>query len=307
MRDEAFLQPGDRVRLVSPSSAPDREAVARFSAILEGWGLAVDVGPHAFDRLAFLAGTDEHRAADLNDALRDPATRAVFTTRGGKGAYRIADRLDFDAARRDPKPLVGFSDATVLQLALWKHARAPSVHGPDASWAASHASPTSVESLRAALMEAGPVVLHADPRAETAALTTRGQAAGVLLGGNLDLIATAAGWALPSFADAILLLEDVDRWLGHLDRVLTMLVNGSHLRGVRGVAVGHFTRCLSAGEWSYLDVLRDRLGRLGVPILGGLPVGHDPDARAVPLGAAATLDTAGGTLTITRNYVFARP
>ena len=298
MPAHALLQPGDRVRLVSPSSAPDREAVLQFAAVLERWGLAVDIGRHAFDKLAYLAGPDEHRASDLNDALRDPAIRAVFTTRGGKGAYRIADRIDVAAVRHDPKPLVGFSDATVLHLALWRHAQAPGVHGPDACWAASQASPASVDALRQALMTAGPIRLQTDPRAETATLTTRGQATGVLLGGNLDLIATAAGWALPSLEGAILLLEDIDKWLGHLDRVLTMLVNAGHLRGVRGIAVGHFTRCMSAGAWTYLDVLRDRLGRLGVPILGGLPLGHDAHARTARLGVTATLDAAAGTLTI---------
>ena len=77
-----------------------------------------------------------------------------------------------------------------------------------------------------------------------------------------------------------------------------MLLNAGHLRGLRGVAVGHFTRCMSPGPWTYLDVLRDRLGRLGVPILGGLPLGHDAHARTARLGVAATLDAAAGTLTV---------
>ena len=162
----------------------------------------------------------------------------------------------------------------------------------------SQASAESVEALRAALMTAAPIVLRSDPRAETAALTTGGEAVGVLMGGNLDMLATAAGWALPGLADTILLIEAIDKWLGHIDRALTMLLNGGHLRGVRGVAVGHFTRCMSRGEWTYLDVLRDRLGRLGVPILGGLPIGHERDARTVPLGAVATLDATAGTLAI---------
>jgi muramoyltetrapeptide carboxypeptidase len=95
--------------------------------------------------------------------------------------------------------------------------------------------------------------------------------------------------------------EAIDKWLGHIDRVFTMLLNGGHLAGVRGVAIGHFTRCMSHGEWTYLDVLRDRLGRLGVPILGGLPFGHDPHAYTIPFGAMATLDTTTHRLTIAGN------
>jgi muramoyltetrapeptide carboxypeptidase len=89
----------------------------------------VTVGKHAFDELGYLAGTDEDRLADVNDVLRDPDTTAIIATRGGKGAYRIADQLDFAAAARHPKLLVGFSEITILQLALWKHCRLPGVHG----------------------------------------------------------------------------------------------------------------------------------------------------------------------------------
>ena len=73
---------------------------------------------------------------------------------------------------------------------------------------------------------------------------------------------------------------------------ISALVDGGHLRGVRGVAVGHFTSC---GR-GYLDVLRDRLGALGVPVLGGLPVGHERDARSLVLGAEVTLDADAGVL-----------
>ena len=294
------LHAGDRVRFVSPSSSPDRTSVARFARIVEGWGLHVEIGTHAFDKLGFLAGTDDHRAADLNDALNDSGVRAIFATRGGKGAYRIAAMIDFDAARRDPKPIVGFSDTTILHLALWKHCAVGGVHGPDASWASDQASAESIAALRKVVMTTEPIVLHSDSRMETAELTTQGTATGVLIGGNLDLIATAAGWSLPPLDGAILFIEDIDKWLGHMDRTLTMLVNAGHLRGVRGVAVGHFTRCMSKGEWTYLDVLRDRLSLLDVPILGGLPIGHDADARTVPIGGLATLDATAKTLTVGR-------
>src|SRR5947207_14693291 len=87
-----LLRPGDRVRLISPASPPDPASVARFVKVVEGWGLEVDLGKHVFERLAFLAGTDEHRAADLNEALRYPAIRGIFTTRGGWVADRIGDK-----------------------------------------------------------------------------------------------------------------------------------------------------------------------------------------------------------------------
>src|SRR5690348_11263795 len=104
MTEDTMLKPprlrqGDRVRFVSPASPPNREDVTCGARMLEGWGLRVEFGAHTFDRWGhFLAGSDEDRLADINDALRDPGVRAIFTTRGGKGAYRIAHALDFAAA-----------------------------------------------------------------------------------------------------------------------------------------------------------------------------------------------------------------
>ena len=125
----APLRPGDLIRFVSPASTPARDDVEASADLLRSMGNAVDFGPNAFNKLNYLAGTDDERLADLNDALRDPKVRAIFATKGGKGSYRIAERLDFDAARRDPKFLVGFSDITALHLVLLRHGAGGGVHG----------------------------------------------------------------------------------------------------------------------------------------------------------------------------------
>src|SRR5690349_12889971 len=91
------LQRGDKVRFISPASMPDRDAVLRRAATLERWGFAVEYGEHAVAKEGPFAGSDEQRAADLNAALRDPSVRAIFATRGGRGCYRIADRLEIAA------------------------------------------------------------------------------------------------------------------------------------------------------------------------------------------------------------------
>src|SRR5262249_46363076 len=162
---------------------------------------------NAFRVEDYLAGTDEERLADLNAALRDPEVRAIFATRGGKGAYRIADRLDFDAARRDPKFLVGFSDITILHLSLWTHCRLVGIHGALlADGGEADVAAETESSLRRALMTSEGAVLIARCEEPTAALTTAGTATGRLIGGNLDMVATAAGWALPDLDGAILLL-----------------------------------------------------------------------------------------------------
>jgi muramoyltetrapeptide carboxypeptidase len=295
------LRAGDKVKFVSPASTPSREDVRRGAEILTAWGLRVELGRHVFDTNGhYLAGRDEDRLADVNDALRDPGIRAVFATAGGKGAYRIADGLDFDAARGDPKPLIGFSDITILHLARWHRCRLAGFHGPHVGWSDEYYGGVAAEHLRRALMEPAPITIYQDSRELTAKIVIDGAATGTLLGGNLDMIGTAVGWACPSFAGAILFIEDVDKHIGQIDRTLTQLLKSGCLNGVRGVAVGQFIRSAEEkpGKWSVVDVLQDRLAPLGVPVLGGLPIGHGPYPFTVPLGTVATLDTTTRTLTI---------
>ena len=102
----APLQPGDKIRFVSPASTPNRDDVEASAELLERWGFRVDFGANAFRELNYLAGTDEERLFDLNSALRDPDVRAIFATRGGKGSYRIADNASILAVRGRDKTTV---------------------------------------------------------------------------------------------------------------------------------------------------------------------------------------------------------
>jgi muramoyltetrapeptide carboxypeptidase len=191
---------------------------------------------------------------------------------------------------------------SVLHLALLEKCGLVGLHG--APWNAEEFGAASAESFVRAVTTTSPVVVAARPDEPTHALTTAGTATGRLIGGNQDLLATAAGWALPDLAGAILLLEAHNLRLGHIDRQLTMLLNTGVLRGVAGVAVGQYTDCGAGADpttsvaCTEIDVLRDRLGRLGVPILGGLPIGHGAGPIAVPIGTRATLDAGAGTLTV---------
>jgi muramoyltetrapeptide carboxypeptidase len=294
------LRPGDRVRLVSTSSAPSRSWLDESVEVLTSWGLRPEVGAHALDEHGFLAGTDEDRLADLHDALRDSGVRAIIATRGGAGAYRIADRIDVEAVRADPKPIVGFSDITNVHLAVWRGARLATVHG-------CLAGPRAQAAVRYLLMASEPLTISRDPVAISAVVEVRGRAEGPLVGGNLRELAGWVGNGL-DLSGAILLLEDLrHRGIGQVDRNLTQLLRSGALDEVAGVALGSFEgfRGYVDAGWTVADVLRDRLCGLGVPVLGGLELGHDlvgpdgePDQDAVALGAPARLDASTGSLTV---------
>ncbi|MBZ9605785.1 S66 peptidase family protein [Phyllobacterium chamaecytisi] len=295
------LKPGDKVRFVSPASTPDRDDVFQRARKLECWGLRVDYGQHAFKKWSYLAGTDEERVADFNAALRDPEVRAIFATRGGKGSYRIADRLDFEAVRRDPKFLIGFSDITILHLNLWKKCGLVGIHGALINGHHGRESEEIMYALRAALMTSQTITIRARQEENTFALTTQGSARGRLIGGNLSMVSTAAGWALPKLQGAILLLEAVNMYVGEVDRQLTMLRNAGHLDGLAGVALGQFTDFKpSSDNFTIIDLLREHLEPLGVPILGGLPLGHGSNPVTAIVGAVAHLDTLTQELLLTR-------
>jgi muramoyltetrapeptide carboxypeptidase len=290
------LQPGDLVRLVSPASYPDDAGVLYATAILAGWGLRVDVADHTLDQWGYMAGHDDDRLADLHAAYRDPEVRALIATRGGAGAYRLLDGLDADLVRADPKPLVGFSDITYLHLSLWARCGVPGIHG-------GLGGPRATASVRHLLMTGEPMAVHRDDATYGAELSTGSSVSGVLMGGNLTALATMVGAGLPSLDGAILLVEHerpAGLGLAIVDRQVTQLLRSGALRGVRGVALGRFPGYdgYSDRGWTLYDVLADRLGALGVPVLGGLELGHGHDPLAVPLGVPAHLDPRAGVLTV---------
>lgn len=265
------LKPGDRIRFLSPASTPDRaDALARAQA-LRDLGFEVDFGQHAFAKYGPFAGTDAQRLEDLNRALRDPDVRAIFTTRGGKGSYRIADQLDFDAVRRDPKPLVGFSDITALHLSLFRQCRLVGMHGNLFGDGQGGVDRDNCGMLMRILSEHGSLTYRSRPEEPTSALTTGGVAEGPLLGGNLDMIATCAGWALPDLDGALLLTEAVECQPGRLDRAFTLLRKGGHLKGLAGI-VGQFTTTEPSQMPRILDIVGENLASIGVPVIGGFPL-----------------------------------
>lgn len=291
------LRPGDRVAVTSPAGPVRPERLEAGLAVLTSWGLDVRLMPnvrHRHEHFSYLSSSDAERAADFMRAWCDPSVAAVFCARGGYGAQRIADLLDWDAvAAAGAKVLVGFSDVTALHQAFAARLGASTVHGPVVTSLGTAEEPAR-EQLRRVLLEPEPgLSLTAEPVEPLVS----GRARGVLVGGNVALLASCLGTAdsRPA-AQSIAVLEDIGEQLYRLDRMLTQLLRAGWFHRVGGIALGRFTDC---GEPSSVRrLLEDRLGPLGVPMLWGLPFGHDDGNLAFPFGVPAELDADAGTLTL---------
>jgi muramoyltetrapeptide carboxypeptidase len=293
MQLPAPLRPGDAVRIVAPAGVFDQEKLLAGVACLSAAGLVPRYDDGIFAKARYLAGDDARRTEELRRALVDPEIKAVWTARGGFGATRIVTSFDPSRLMPTPRWLVGFSDTTALH-ALLARAGIASMHGPNVT-----TLPTWSEAARNETF-----ALLARPAKTTYQGSLRvpgARASGTLLGGNLTVLAAMVGTAaLPSFAGAIVLLEDVGERPYRLDRSLTQLVQAGAFAGARGFVIGQLTGCEEAvgNEWTALEVITDVLAPLGLPVLGGLPFGHEASARAVLLGVAAELDARAGTLVV---------
>lgn len=286
------LKSGDELHVIAPSGALRELAVLQTSLTLwEDQGYRIKLTPGFDDRWGYLAGTDEHRRQQLFTAWQDPACRGILCARGGFGGTRLLESWQWPPGA--PKWLIGFSDITSLLWSLGKQG-VSGIHGPllttlgpepDWSrqrlfdWVAGRAlPPLSGQSWRA------------------------GRVTGPLLPANLTVATHLLGTAHePDFREAILALEDVTEAPYRLDRMLTHWRMLGKLSQLGGIALGRFSRCdppNNVPSFTVEEVLRDRLGDLGIPIVAALPFGHDGVNAALPVGVAATLDGDAGTLKV---------
>ena len=301
------LQAGSVIGLVAPASPiPSAEVLKRGQTVLEEMGFRVKMGRHVQGRRHYLAGQDSDRAEDLNAMFADPEVEAVFCARGGYGAARLLDRLDFAALQAHPKVLLGYSDITALHLAVYRRIGLVSFYGPmvTTEMARTFRQETRRRLLDALMNTRPPEPISTVQRNSPPMIIRPGAVQGRLVGGCLSVLVTLLGSDyMPSLDGAVLFLEDLDEEPYRLDRYLTQLRLCGALSRVSGVAVGQLVNCEPRQDRAdyirthgSLDVLRDRLGDLGVPVLAGLGFGHGRHQATLPQGVMVRLEADAGRL-----------
>lgn len=286
---------GSKVGIVSPSCALDSPAQIRDGLRwLESCGYRVVLGKYVYDRFNHMAGTPEQRAEDLMRFFKDPEIKAVFASCGGYGAQYVLPLLDYDVIRKNPKPLIGFSDITALQAGIYAQTGNISYAGIllKYDFAGGNIHPYTAQSLLQTLdgtvdKIAGGVTVNP------------GYAEGRLIGTNLCVLQLLAGTTFyPDLNNTVLLLEDVDDKSYRFERMLLQLRQQPGFAGVQAVIFGQFSDVyLNHPDDKDLNHIIDEFAAaVKIPIIKNFPFGHVRARKTVPIGARVAVDAGKPTL-----------
>ena len=286
------LQPGDLLAVIAPASPVDPDLFATGAAILETWGFRLSYGLEIFSPRPYQPAADLEAWQFFRRALIDPDVRGVICARGGYGTLRLLEHLDYSLLAAQPKYLVGFSDITNLVCLFSQRAGLVTFHGPTVAHLGELTPPAREQFYRMLTAPTADLVCHQDLQA-----LSPGVARGPLIGGNLTTLCSLLGtpYALP-LAGQVLFVEDHNEAPYRLDRLLQQLRLSGSLTGLKAMILGSFTCC---GEiqpvWDIFAALGESLD---IPVLAGLPAGHQPDNFTLPLGAEVEVDAVNRTISL---------
>jgi muramoyltetrapeptide carboxypeptidase len=287
----AYLKPGDKVALISPSYYCSMETAFRAADTLRSWGYEPVIGPNVGKKyLEHYAGTVEERLADLHWALKDPDIKAILCLRGGYSTLHLVEGLPLKELAASPKWLIGYSDITTL-LSMEACAGVMSIHGVmgcNITGSGSIHGEQSRMLLRDLLK--GQVPRYELPAHKENIL---GRASGTLVGGNLATFAPLLGTQADAIGktDIILFVEEVEETYHNIDRLFNMLKMSGVLAHCKGIILGDFTDCKNdVGYESVEAMLREYIAPYNIPLLCGFPAGHEKVNLPLVIGAPVTMD-----------------
>ena len=294
------IPPNGRIAVLAASGPSEMVRIEEAAHRIEQRGMRVTIASNVGLRhRGYLAGDDTTRAEELNRHLRSPEFDAFFFARGGYGAMRILDRVDYRAVKENPRPIVGFSDVTALHQAVALHAGVASFHGPMLNLDFHDVLSVGHEAWLWSLLGGdSPSVFQFDP----SCVLLPGDVEGVLFGGCLSLTAALVGTPYDFWVDdGIWFWEDIEEAPYRIDRMLTHLRLSGRMQRIRGVVIGRLRGCGSEEEIDAL--LSDFFASMGIPVVRNFPFGHYGDNLLMPIGAAVRLNTSDNTFTISEPVV----
>lgn len=308
------LKKGDTIAIIAPASGVSEDDFEKAQQNLSDLGFNVVIGKNARNQNGFIAGTDAERLYDLHWAFSNRNIKGIWCVRGGYGTSRILPKIKYKLIKPNPKVLIGFSDITALNLAIFQQTGLVTFHGPVATsnftdYTKKHVVDVLMNPHKRYKISLPEVPEGEDPELYKASIIRAGKCRGKLIGGNLSLLSALAGtpYALNKIKGKILFIEDVNEPHYKVDRLLTQMRQSIDMRSLAGIAIGVFTRS-GFGEFQghsegLIGVFKERLGDLGIPVIYGLSFGHIRDNFTLPLGIDAEMNTADSTITLLESAV----
>lgn len=292
MQHPPFLQEGDFIGIVATGRAVDAAQLNRAISFFINCGWRVKTGFTIGRKHFQLGGTEEERLQDINLMIRDPEVRAIFIARGGFGHLEIVDHIDWQSFQKDPKWICGFSDVTVLHNHILQNLGFQTLHcSLPYQWEDQSNDPLNCSSIYHRLKKEEDSTM-----ANSLSIGKKGSGEGVLIGGNLSILHCLMGsHSEPDFAGKILLIEEVDEYLYHVDRMLQTLKRAGKLKQLSGMLVGQFKDMNDHQEpfgANYREIILKHSQSYDFPILFDLPIGHGSKNYGIKLGKKVTINTA---------------
>jgi muramoyltetrapeptide carboxypeptidase len=284
-----YLKPGDSIGMLCPSGyMPYEKALAAIETFIE-WGFNIKPGKTLSHQFNYFSGTDEERLNDLQQMMDDENIKAIFCARGGYGLGRIIDKISFKKFKKNPKWIIGFSDITVIQAHLFSKYEIASLHAPMATAFNDGENKNQyIQSLHDVL-----IGRKANYISSGDDFNKKGKASGVLVGGNLSLLAHLSGTASAlKTKNKILFIEDVGEYIYNIDRMMYQLKKSGKLDNLKALIVGKFTNMkdttIPFGQ-SVNEVIRDVVKEYDYPVCFNFPVSHDRENYALKIGIECEL------------------
>ena len=284
------LKPGDKIGIVAPARKVNRKEMAPALDMLQQWGYEPVEGKHLYGDYNQFSGTDKERTADFQAMLDDDSIRAIFCARGGYGAVRIIDPLDFTRFTEKPKWIVGYSDITVFHSHINKHFGIQTLHAAmPVNFPADLKMNEGLKSLKNILEGSLP-----DYHFPSHPFNRRGKVEGVLCGGNLSMLYSLTGTASDIDTEGkILFIEDLDEHLYHIDRMMMNLKRSGRLEGIAGLVVGGMNdmndNTIPFGKTAY-EIIAEMVAVYNFPVIFDFKSGHISENLGLIIGGYVHLD-----------------
>ena len=292
----ATLNPGDCIGIITPGTyaqEKDFEAIK----LLEARGYKIKIAPAAKSIYGHFAGSDRKRAEDINNFFKDDEVKAILCTRGGYGCARVLDKLDYKMIAKHPKMLIGFSDVTALHIAIGERCGLSTIHG--AMLVSFSRKNFDSEYTRENFFKGLENGFHGEipmPEGQELKSVINGHAEGVIMGGNLTLLASLAGTPYELNGKGVLLLiEEVGESPYRIDRMMNQLYQSGLLKRINGILYGDFVGCTDPDpsgieDFTVEQVLKYYARLSGKPVIKNVPAGHGNFNAFIPLGVHAVMD-----------------